>query len=881
MAGWHVEGTHGDQSLCSSAISPHGIIQHRNSAARTPEIRAIIRWEPVLPNVNRVPIWAAPGNVARLLSRLFVVGVIAGIVVVPARSAGSQVLISQVYGGGGSGTAGPPYRNDYVELFNRSAAAVDLTGWSVQYGSATGTSWQVSALSGTIAAGGYLLVEEGANGSTNGATLTAPFLTGTLNMSAANGKVALVSSTTALTGANPAGTAIVDKVGYGTANGYETSAAPALTNTTALLRVDGGCTDTDNNGADFAVGTPAPRNSTSPTHSCGVPAADTLAFSVQPVGAIAGSPFGTQPVVTAQTAGGATDEAFTGSVTLSIKTGPAGAALSGTITTAAVAGVATFTNLSISKAAGGYVLTAAAPGVASADSAAFAVAPGAPSQLAFTVQPSSASSNVAISPAPSVGALDAFGNPTPSFSAPVNVQIGGGTAGATLLGTFTQSASGGVASFPDLAVDKTGAGYSLTASSAGLTPVVSSPFAITPPTALTGYTITDLGTLPSAEAGATAYRINNRGQVAGWSGHPFLWSNATLADLNSSLPSSVFAASPARGINDAGIVVGTFYPFTTVAQLSAGNFSAYCVPHAFEWSGGVFTDLTPAAVTPQQAVAVNGAGDVAILSSSSFVRKSDGTTVPLAGLTTGSALAPNDINDSGDVVGDAVTASWNTRAVWWHAGATADLGALPGDVNSSATAIAASGVIVGDSYGAVSTIANTSAVVWQGGAISALPPRNTGESCVALGLNAYGEIVGYVGSDTADGAGALLWDNGAVRDLQTLIPSNSGWRLSAARSVNDRGQIVGYGWHNNAPRAYLLTPGAVFGDANGDGLVTPADAMLVAAMAAGTAPASNVMYLDVAPSPSTAPRGFGDGKIDLLDAVRILRRAASLETQWP
>jgi hypothetical protein len=57
--------------------------------------------------------------------------------------------------------------------------------------------------------------------------------------------------------------------------------------------------------------------------------------------------------------------------------------------------------------------------------------------------------------------------------------------------------------------------------------------------------------------------------------------------------------------------------------------------------------------------------------------------------------------------------------------------------------------------------------------------------------------------------------------------------------------------------------------------------MLVAAMAAGTAPASNVMYLDVAPSPSTAPRGFGDGKIDLLDAVRILRRAASLETQWP
>src|SRR4051794_25094185 len=107
----------------------------------------------------------------------------------------SSVVISEVYGGGGN--SGAAVNKDFIELFNRGAADVDLTGWSVQYASATGTAYQSTALTGSIAAGGFYLVAE--SGGATGAALPTPDVTGTLALSAASGKVALVSgSVTAL-----------------------------------------------------------------------------------------------------------------------------------------------------------------------------------------------------------------------------------------------------------------------------------------------------------------------------------------------------------------------------------------------------------------------------------------------------------------------------------------------------------------------------------------------------------------------------------------------------------------------------------------------------------------------------------------------------------
>ncbi len=171
----------------------------------------------------------------------------------------TDVKISQVYGGGGN--SGATYRNDFIELFNRSAADVSVAGWSVQYASSAGSTWQVTPLTGSVQAGKHYLIQEAA-GAGGTLSLPNPDAIGTIAMAAGSGKVALVASTTALTGACPTGGAIVDFVGYGTANCFEgAGAAPALTNTTAALRDDEGATDTNNNAADFTAGDPNPRSS--------------------------------------------------------------------------------------------------------------------------------------------------------------------------------------------------------------------------------------------------------------------------------------------------------------------------------------------------------------------------------------------------------------------------------------------------------------------------------------------------------------------------------------------------------------------------------------------------------------------------------------------
>ena len=91
-----------------------------------------------------------------------------------ATPASANVMISQIYGGGGN--SGAPLTNDFVELHNSGATAVDVTGWSVQYASAAGTSWsgaQLTLLSGSIPAGGYYLVQLAAGATPSAAVLVA------------------------------------------------------------------------------------------------------------------------------------------------------------------------------------------------------------------------------------------------------------------------------------------------------------------------------------------------------------------------------------------------------------------------------------------------------------------------------------------------------------------------------------------------------------------------------------------------------------------------------------------------------------------------------------------------------------------------------------
>src|SRR5437764_3403790 len=93
----------------------------------------------------------------------------------PLNAISAGVVISQVYGGGGN--SGATLKNDFIELFNRGNTTQSLAGWSVQYTSATGTTWTNStALTGSIAPGKYYLVQEAA-GAAGSLSLPTPHAT--------------------------------------------------------------------------------------------------------------------------------------------------------------------------------------------------------------------------------------------------------------------------------------------------------------------------------------------------------------------------------------------------------------------------------------------------------------------------------------------------------------------------------------------------------------------------------------------------------------------------------------------------------------------------------------------------------------------------------
>ena len=181
-----------------------------------------------------------------------------------------------------------------------------------------------------------------------------------------------------------------------------------------------------------------------------------------------------------QDALGNTVTSSTASITVAIGANPAAGVLSGTLTVSAVAGVATFSNLSIDKTGTGYTLTAASGALTSATSAAFNITPAAATQLAFSVQPSGTTAGVAIAPAVQVTVQDALGNTVTGSTASITLAIGTNPGGGALSGTATVAAVAGVASFSNLSIDKAGAGYTLTAASGALTSATSVAFNITP-----------------------------------------------------------------------------------------------------------------------------------------------------------------------------------------------------------------------------------------------------------------------------------------------------------------------------------------------------------------------------------------------------------------
>lgn len=260
--------------------------------------------------------------------------------------------------------------------------------------------------------------------------------------------------------------------------------------------------------------------------------------------------------------------------------------------------------------------------------------------------------------------------------------------------------------------------------------------------------------------------LNDRFEAVGFSGadgllvHAVLWKNGKVRDLGT-LPGDGY--SIAINLNNRDQVVGDSF----VADDPKNNF--FGGHHAVVWTHG---DIRLLPSLPG-----GGADDIAFA-----------------------------INDNGQIVGQSGPDDGHIHAVLWDEdGQVEDLGTLGGD-SSFAIGIGPDGRVVG---GAQAADGNERAFVWRKGVMTELGTAGDDVFVEAVSINKQGQSVGISAANLTDltAARATMWEEGgAVVVLQTEISPDSGWQLLGAASINDRGQIAGYGMHNGLYRAFLLTP---------------------------------------------------------------------------
>jgi len=227
-----------------------------------------------------------------------------------------------------------------------------------------------------------------------------------------------------------------------------------------------------------------------------------------PASATAGEPLSPAVRVSAVDSSGSVDTTFQGPVTVTLGENPGRDTLRGTSTVNAERGVATFSNLSINRAATGYTLVATAPGVRGATSAAFAVAPAAAARLAFTAQPHGARVDSVLTPPVQVTAFDTLGNVATGFAGDVTLALAANSNGGALRGTTIVAAASGVATFANLSINRAGTGYRLTASAGQLAAATSDAFEITAAAPTTGDLTVDATTTGDNQPGSYTVTVD-------------------------------------------------------------------------------------------------------------------------------------------------------------------------------------------------------------------------------------------------------------------------------------------------------------------------------------------------------------------------------------
>jgi probable HAF family extracellular repeat protein len=333
------------------------------------------------------------------------------------------------------------------------------------------------------------------------------------------------------------------------------------------------------------------------------------------------------------------------------------------------------------------------------------------------------------------------------------------------------------------------------------------------------YTVTDLGVLPG-DRGSYAWAINNLGHPAGVSGTShrsgwhwaFIWRQGVLTDLGL-LPGyeGIIFDNPVGGINDSDQVVGGLWLSSTSNRPN----------RAWIWDNGSLNDLgSPPGYTGNvHAAGINNSGQVAVTAadildvslsrSQAFIWLNGFFSQPLGIPPGDKSASAYGINDKGQVAGVVIAGDSLLKAVVWHGvDNITNLGTLPGSDSSWAYAINNSTQVVGCSFNWKGTYTGSKAFLWEEGAMTALGTLG-GDTSYAYALNNRRQVVGYSFTAKKESR-AFIWENGVMTDLNDLLPPNSGWILYKAYGINDKGQIVGVGYHAGPyeDRAFLLTPRA-------------------------------------------------------------------------
>ncbi len=215
-------------------------------------------------------------NIASLVLGATFLLVLAWATAVGQSTTDANMRISQIYTRGGE--AGAIYQSDFIELFNRGNSTVDINGWTLNITSFEGSSISrigirfMSNTSIPIPAGAHLLFQFTTGGS-NGQPVNGDFPVPFISLGSTGGQIVLTGKDQTLSldcpaSPDPTG-AVVDYVGYGSVTCSEGAPAPAPSTTKALVRLGGGCTDTNNNFNDFSLADPNPHNLSSPFTTCG------------------------------------------------------------------------------------------------------------------------------------------------------------------------------------------------------------------------------------------------------------------------------------------------------------------------------------------------------------------------------------------------------------------------------------------------------------------------------------------------------------------------------------------------------------------------------------------------------------------------------------